>query len=107
MFDISISQSELGKKIGRFASRAQDGRQVASRLRQLLPTRLNSLKAKHQRGCGGGRALRLALQDREYVGKLDEFVAVRSDALEARIAYETHVMLQNARSSIRAFNRKD
>ena len=105
--DISVSPTELARRIGHFARRAQDSRQVGRRLKRLLPSRLVSLKNTYQSKHKPGRALRLALADKAYQNHIDQCVAVQSEAFEARIRYETHMMLQSARVSIRAWHRRD
>ncbi len=61
------------------------------------------LKREHasRRGRSGAPAERLALTDPRYLESIDELTEMNSRARLARIEYETHVMLYNARQSLR------
>jgi hypothetical protein len=89
--------------IARFGRDAMAARQVARRLRDLLPARYFEIR-RGVRGERGAAADRLALTDERYLRSIDELVEVLARAREARIDYETHVMLYQARQTLRVFN---
>jgi hypothetical protein len=113
----AILNDRLMRLISRFGQNAMEGRQVARRLDALLPQRLRELKSEHgctvraRRESSGGResvqsrAERLALTDPRYLAHLEELAAIQSEAVAARVQYETHVMLFEARRSLRLVKR--
>jgi len=106
--NIHMPQEILGREISRHASAAIAARQVCSRLNKLLPVRLKALQKKHAAiADSAGDALRMALNDKEYISLIDELVDITKSASEARIQYETHMMLVDARASLRAFRARN
>ena len=105
--NLRLPHERLSAAIGIFAGTAMETRQVAQRLRQLLPARLLELKRDHTRRSNamGAKADRLALTDERYLSSVDELTEITARARTARIQYETHAMLYKARQSLRAFNR--
>ena len=72
------------------------------RLSQLLPDRLKVLAgARKSRGLGPTAAMREACASEEFVAHIEEVVKLGAASREARIQYETHMMLVDARRSIR------
>ena len=91
-----------------------ESRQVAKRLGALLPARFQDLRrdharaAKHRRnadGAASAAAERLALTDPRYLKYVEELTQVSGQAAEARVQYETHVMLFKARQTLGGFRR--
>lgn len=88
-----------------FSRTAWDHQQVAERLRKLIPERLRLLKHEHRTGRKAAQAERRALNDDNYLKFLDEYLNVYRDAMEARVQYETHMMLIEARKTLRVFRK--
>ncbi len=106
MLHANYAQEQLNEKIRRFATTAMESRQVASRLRDLLPVRFNDIKRHHyMHRKSVGKAERFALTDQHFVAHVNELVEMSFDALQARVLYETHVMLVQARQSLNAARR--
>lgn len=101
----ATGHEEIVQKIRIFARAAQEASQVAKRLRKLLPTRLEQLYRNGSAERRGGRAMREALTDQRYKAHVEELVAMTAEARTARIQYETHLMLVEARRSMRALIR--
>lgn len=96
----------LIQNIQRFGASARDHRQVQKRLQQLLPDRLDHLVGENRRsGLKPSVALRQALVSKDYLDLLDEMVQVGQESTESRIQYETHMMLFEARQSLRHLRR--
>ena len=100
-----MHKTELQHQLGLAARKSMEARQIARRLRALLPGRL-AMIAKRVRGpYSAMKSSRLALQDSAYLAYLEELVEVSSQAREQRIYWETRTMLLKARQSIQAFHR--
>jgi hypothetical protein len=105
----TMPQDQLTRLITRYSRAAQEARQVAGRLAQLLDVRFTEIKKDHTRGdaggeaCKGADAVRRALVDPRWLETVDELVDLHARACEARVQYETHLMLHEARRSMRAF----
>jgi hypothetical protein len=94
----------LIQKIQEFGVTARDSRQVLRRLNQLLPDRINSLvKVRSRSGGSVSECQREVFISREYEEIIDEVIAVGSQGHESRIQYETHMMLFEARRTLRKF----
>jgi hypothetical protein len=52
------------------------------------------------------RAMRHAVIDPQYIQHVNELVQVASEARAARVQYETHLMLIEARKSLRRYRQK-
>ncbi len=96
----TMLDERLHRLIRTYAGSAQEARQVARRLGDLLPLRLRDIRREK-----AGSAERHALVDPRYVAILEELNDVSGQALAARIQYETHTMLFQARQSLRRFHR--
>src|SRR5687767_5499545 len=110
-FNLKILDERLKTLITRFGQEARESRQIARRLHDLLPRRFRELKREHAaehdhpgaaRRRGGAVADRMTLTDERYLEHIDEMCAIQARAREARIQYETHMMLFEARRSLRA-----
>lgn len=91
--------------IRRHSARSRENLQVADRLKSLLPHALQQSKRSMRGSYKGAAAERRALNDQEYIEKIQEYLAVYSEGLEARIQFETHRMLLQAWQSLNALNR--
>ncbi len=105
--NLRMLNERLSAAIGSFAGAATEARQIAQRLRQLLPARLLELKREHTRRSDvmGSKADRLALTDPRYLDSIEQLAEINARARMARVQYETHSMLFKARQSLRAFRR--
>ena len=102
----NLAHEILVRHIQKFGSEAQDHRQVQRRLQQLLPARLQLIiQGLRQDGVIASRALRQALASAEYLHHMEELIDVMAATHESRVQYETHLMLLEARRSLRAFRR--
>lgn len=102
--DINISQDKLKQTIGHSGQKSIESRQLASRLRQLLPDQLKRVQNRYRQGNTAARAHRLALLDEEYISAIEELVEFSHNARDARVRYDTHMMLLDARRTLRRFN---
>jgi hypothetical protein len=103
-FNRSILHDRLLVLLRDFSREAIESRQIGRRLRDLLPQRLKRIHARHRAlARTSGAAERLALIDSDYLEHLEEISLVTQSALEARIQYETHLMLFEARRTLRHF----
>ncbi len=97
---------DLIRCIKSFAQSNLESRQVARRLRDLLQTRFAEIRQEHwQRLHHVARAERYALIDERYQQHISELVELTAQARLSRVQYETHLMLVQARQSLRAFRR--
>lgn len=103
MLQKSLHHEDLTHMITRFGRAAMENRQISKRLRALLPERLASLKRSCQESkqVGAGAAERHALASPDYQKLVDELANLSGDAHQARVQYETHLMLVFARQSMR------
>ena len=98
-----FSAGELSERARRHAVKSRESLQVASRLLELFPQVLRNLKKDiSSKGAQGDRE---ALTHPEYTAKLDQYIAILGEGLEARIQFETHRMLIQAMQSQNAFHR--
>jgi hypothetical protein len=93
---------QLVRQIQRFGAEARESRQVYRRLTHLLPDRLRAI-ANGFRGTGQGptECARLACVSEEFMSHIEEIVEIGASSWEARIQYETHMMLIDARRTLR------
>lgn len=105
--NLRILHDQLVRKIQQFGADAREYRQVYRRLSQLLPDRLKSLASQHRsRGLGPSDSARAAFASAEFTNHIDEVVDFGASSMEARIQYETHMMLIDARRTLRALRQK-
>ena len=101
--NLRIFHDQLVRQIQRFGNDARENRQVHNRLSQLLPDRLKHMVSRFRReGLGPADSSRAALASDELIAHIDEIIEVGASGLAARIQYETHLMLIDARKSLRA-----
>lgn len=101
--NIMLPETDLNHHVRDQGHLARDARQISRRLRKLLPVRLQEIKNRFRPGHSAAKAERLALTDPTYIQAIKEYLDIQSDGHEARIQYETHLMLVNARKSLRVF----
>jgi len=105
-FNRAILHDRLLNVLRDYSRDAIESRQVGRRLRDLLPRRLREIHRKHRElARSSGAAERMALTDADYLSHIEEIANVTHSALEARVQYETHMMLFEARRTLRRFVR--
>lgn len=95
-----MPQELLIHKVHQFGKEAAEMRQLAQRVRELFPEKLRKL----QRECpnlAGARRDRACLVDQRYLDSVQELVELRMRATYLRMQYESHLMLYQARQSLR------
>jgi hypothetical protein len=98
----SILHDRLISLIRGYGAKAAEHRQVARRLRALLPERFKAINSQHRRRLtSAADAERAALIDSDWINHVEEVVAITHAATHARIEYETHLMMFEARRSLR------
>lgn len=98
-----FNPKELSERARRHAIRSRDSLQVASRLLELFPQVLRTLKKNlSSKGSQGDRQ---ALTHPDYEEKLNQYITVLGEGLEARVQFETHRMMIQAIQSQNAFHR--
>ncbi len=98
-----LNPDEVAERARRHAQQSRQSLQVAARLAELFPQVLKSIK-KSVAG-KGSQADREALTHPDYLAKLDQYIAVLGEGLEAKIQYETHRMMLQAWQSENAFHK--
>jgi hypothetical protein len=103
--NLRLTHDQLTARIRSFAEAARDARQIASRLRQLMPDRFQALSRKPSGDVKDSVAhrQRKALASSSFAHLVGELVDTNAQAREARIQYETHMMLIDARRTLRGF----
>lgn len=104
-----MAQEKLTRAIHSHAQEGLKARQVARRLEALLPVRLKDIERRfrqNQKNQIDARApvagaQRRALCDKAYLDFIQEYTDIHGDAIARRIQYETHLMLFEARRSLR------
>jgi hypothetical protein len=105
--NLRILHEQLTRRVQQWGCDARENRQVYRRLAQLLPDRLKDMISKHRgQGLGPAHSTRAALISDELIAHIDEMVQVGANSAEARIQYETHMMLIDARRALRGFRAK-
>ena len=99
----TFNPDELAERARRHAQQSRQSLQVAARLAELFPQVLKSIKKSAS--SRGAQADREALTHPDYLAKLDQYIAVLGEGLEARIQYETHRMMLQAWQSQNAFHK--
>jgi len=105
--NLRLTHDQLTARIRSFAEAARDARQIAARLRQLMPDRFQALT---RAPVGEGKESVARRQRRAFISQnfehlVGELVDTNAQAREARIQYETHMMLIDARRTLRAFRK--
>ena len=100
--NIRMPQERLLRKLRDYGRDAIDLRQIARRLKSLLPRRLRDLRHQAQGNLIGAARDRLILTSPSYRRFIDEYCLMQERARYAQIQFETHRMLYEARRSLRA-----
>lgn len=101
-FNRAILHDRLLHCLREFATTATESKQVSRRLRDLLPLRYREILSRYRpQAQSVAAAERAALTDKAYLAHIDELISVASSFHEARVQYETHMMLFEARRSLR------
>jgi hypothetical protein len=101
---INQPQDQLLQRIKEFGATAMESRQIARRLKELLHPRFFDLRRDHASRLNHmARAERYALVDQRFETFVEEYVEMTNVARTARVQYETHMMLLQARQSLRGF----
>ena len=103
MINRQLEHEVLVRRIAKYGQDAAEFRQLAKRLRALLPDRVSQGASRvrdewDSEGHGKHRAavalsVRRSLADSKYEKSVEEYVAMMHGALTARVQYETHSML--------------
>jgi hypothetical protein len=95
-------QSLVGA-IQRFGAQAQDARQVFKRIKQLMPRRIQDIyRQMKSEGISASSTHRQVFLSQQYMDMVEELSELSESFHLSRIQYETHVMLIDARRSLRA-----
>jgi hypothetical protein len=106
--NLRMMHDQLVRQIQKFGQDSREHRQVYKRLNQLLPDRMKELASRHRvKGLGASESDRQALVSDEFVAHLQEISHVGALSMAARIQFETHLMLIDARQSLRAASLKN
>ena len=97
----TIPQEHLANIIRENGQRWKELQQVCHRVEELLPERLMGLKLSLAGSAKGSAALRQALCHSQYNSHLEEVADLKRECLSAKIQFETHLMLHQARTSLR------
>ncbi len=101
--NLRVIHEQLVRQIQKFGADARAYRQVYRRLNDLLPDRLKGVASSLKTGGRGpAQCTRLAFVSDEFVSHINEIVDMGASCWEARIQYETHMMLIDARRTLRA-----
>lgn len=101
--DTKLHPERLFALIHKFGAEAQEARQVARRLGDLLLVRFQTLRREHAKQGVGAAGERAALLDERYLAYIDEYCEVAHKSLMSRIQYDTHLMLFKARQTLRRY----
>ena len=101
-----MESNQLRYEITQAGRHQADARQVVRRHRELLPVRLGQLVSEYRKQRNSaGKSMRLALKDPRYLAWVEELAELSSEAVRARVRWETGRMLWNARQSLNAYYR--
>ncbi len=96
------SEENLSQAIRQFGHKLKEARQVKTRLKELLPSRLAQLKLQHRASQTAAAAQRQALVDPVYQDYIEELLDMSQAQTLNQVKYESHKMLWQARQSLRA-----
>ena len=97
--EVFLSKQQLIEKIIRHGSESVESRQIASRLKKLLPDRVKSLKEHYQKEVSVGKARRWALLDQNYKKHVQEYLDLREQSNKNRVMWETYRMYYFAKKT--------
>ena len=102
--DNQLSIDALQHRARREAARLNELRQVAKRMYELLPHTLKQLRRQQHSGRKVAHAERLALTHSDYQAAIEQYLDVLTQSIQARVAYDTHKMMFQARQSLRRYH---
>lgn len=102
--DCKIAHEKLVEIIRSESIAAREGMQVSRRSLELLPKLLRLVIVEEFPSLKGAKAERHALTSKDYLNHIDNHVQTVGDSMRARVNFETHRMLYQARQSIRSAN---
>lgn len=101
--DITSSDNLVLSIISQCSKDAAEYKQVAKRMKELLPEVLAQVESKQRLLEKAGRSKRLALASKEYAQAIGELSIIQEKAVTALVNAETHRMLIKARQSLNSF----
>lgn len=101
--NLKMPQDQLIQKLKDFGYRHRETSQIVRRLKELLPERVRELKRRLRSRGKAASAERAALCSEDYLSAVNEYLSLLEQSQSARIQYETHRMLQQARQSTRLY----
>ena len=103
--DLGMRQEILLDKIKTSHLSLIESQQVNRRLKNLHSQLLNQTKQKLRKSRSPSDVERYALNDPEYLEFLDQIIETSHSQTKSRVEFETHLMLYNARQSLRKHRR--
>ncbi len=101
--NLRMLHDQLVRQIHKFGVDARESWQVYKRLSHLLPDRMRAMTvALKKSGKTPAQCVRLACVSDELMEHINEIVEIGASSRQARIEYETHMMLIDARRTLRA-----
>lgn len=97
--DVLISKYKLIEKIISYGSSSAESRQIASRLKKLLPKRIKTLRQSYLKKYPAGKATRQALLSEEYKKYIVEYLDLRENSDKNRVMWETYRMYYHAKKT--------
>lgn len=98
--NLRLPHNDLVVKIRHHGRHLVESQQIVRRLRRLIRT---MPCPSRKEGPEPGRRQARQFLHSAYPGLIDEYIAMQAERLEAKVQYETHLMLLNARQSLRSF----
>ena len=99
------SEAALSVYIRKCQSDYLDARQIHKRMKDLLPDKLKSIKAKYRSENSSARSERLGLMDPDHLKFIKELSLVYKRWIESKIAYEVAVIQRHSIRSSRSARR--
>jgi hypothetical protein len=96
-----MPQEQLVRLLHELGKELVEIRQLARRLNELFPKRYRDLLHDY-RDLSGSCRERVCLQDPRYLSSVDELIEMRTRVMHLKIQYETHLMLYQARQTLRS-----
>lgn len=102
---INLSDKDLKNKMDFYFKNLLESKQVANRIKKLLPYRFKRIKNKITNNKHSlSKLSRLALTNENYINYLQEYINILSFMRKMRIKYEISNMIYESRVSIRSVN---
>ncbi|NRA65597.1 MAG: hypothetical protein HRU19_14005 [Pseudobacteriovorax sp.] len=101
--DLFQSNQKLETKVREFARIYQQNKQLAARFRELKRPKIGQIASKYRSQHKAHISTIRAYLDEEYQEFLNELINISTSRNKAKVEYETHKMLIQARQSLRLF----